>query len=421
MSYYFEKWKTRSILPYHTSQPSRVSTLSNTNQNYQQTQHLDPYDQNYNYYYNNNNNNNNNNHHRHGYNENDTNDMNDTNDKRKGILYNQEDNEEESTNNNSRKKKVRKTIISMLETMKWYSNRLENERLKNQQLKMELQDEKAMNNLPTPKEVHVKPIQSSSSIHYNEFIPQHQQQQQDYHRPNMYHRQQPLLNRKWIPIFSYLLSLGFCILFVYEMVVYKQNYGIILSLSPFNMMLGPNSEIMVKSGALFSSCIRKGNLFNASSTFNCGSTNAPPPLTPPSWFYFIQPSTSGTCHLQDLCGLTKFSNDGFPDQHYRFITTILVHSGLVQLVINIIVLLTFCASIERKINPLRYAFCWLVSGIFGSVFVSLFLNENIVLTGCFGSVFGIIGLSLIDLFKSWQASPSSNGQSLFKHILLIGN
>ncbi|KAI9301344.1 hypothetical protein BJ944DRAFT_169248, partial [Cunninghamella echinulata] len=194
--------------------------------------------------------------------------------------------------------------------------------------------------------------------------------------------------------------------------------GSILSLSPFNAMLGPNSETMVKSGALFTSCIRKGNLINSTTTFDCGSASTPLPLTSPSWTYFIQSSTNGACHLQELCSLTTFSKEDYPDQHYRFLSSLLVNSGLVQLIINVTILLTFCASVERKINPLRYAFVWIVSGIFGSVFVSLFLNENIVLTGCFGSIFGIIGLSLVDLFTSWQ--QFSNNILLLKHILLIG-
>lgn len=90
---------------------------------------------------------------------------------------------------------------------------------------------------------------------------------------------------------------------------------------------------------------------------------------------FKKPTTYG-CNLQKLCGGTTFRNPDKPDQSYRFISALFIHSGLLPLLINIAIHIRLGSQIEKIINPFRYSAIWLGSGIFGYIFGAVFVPES---------------------------------------------
>jgi membrane associated rhomboid family serine protease len=87
-------------------------------------------------------------------------------------------------------------------------------------------------------------------------------------------------------------------------------------------------------------------------------------------------NTDDACDLQSVCGGILFKNAFKPDQGYRFITAIFMHSGVAQLIINLLVHIKFGMQVEKRICSLRYSIIWLISGIFGYIFGSLFVPDG---------------------------------------------
>jgi len=50
-----------------------------------------------------------------------------------------------------------------------------------------------------------------------------------------------------------------------------------------------------------------------------------------------------------------------------------MHSGIVQLAINMLVHIRIGMRVEKRIHSGRYAVIWLISGVFGYLFGSLFV------------------------------------------------
>lgn len=95
-------------------------------------------------------------------------------------------------------------------------------------------------------------------------------------------------------------------------------------------------------------------------------------------FFRMGPDKQSTesCHLDTLCGGKPFKNADIPDQKYRFVSTVFIHSGLIQLLINIVAYISLGCMVERRINPFRYCAIWLGSGIFGYIFGAIFVPEG---------------------------------------------
>lgn len=91
---------------------------------------------------------------------------------------------------------------------------------------------------------------------------------------------------------------------------------------------------------------------------------------------FFSMSPDKSCHLDTLCGGKPFKNADTPDQKYRFVSTVFIHSGLIQLLINIVAHISLGCMVEKRINPFRYCAIWLGSGIFGYIFGAIFVPEG---------------------------------------------
>lgn len=53
-----------------------------------------------------------------------------------------------------------------------------------------------------------------------------------------------------------------------------------------------------------------------------------------------------------------------------------MHSGIMQLIINLLVHIRLGMQVEKRVHSGRYATIWLVSGVFGYLFGSLFVPEG---------------------------------------------
>ncbi|MCR5310275.1 MAG: rhomboid family intramembrane serine protease [Lachnospiraceae bacterium] len=94
---------------------------------------------------------------------------------------------------------------------------------------------------------------------------------------------------------------------------------------------------------------------------------------------------------------------GTPDQWYRVITSMFLHSGMSHLFNNML-LLWFAGEItERAMGSLHYTFLYFVSGICGCLltFVSEIISgKSVVMIGASGAVFGVLGALLaLVIFK----------------------
>lgn len=65
-------------------------------------------------------------------------------------------------------------------------------------------------------------------------------------------------------------------------------------------------------------------------------------------------TTPSTCSLQDICGFGGFSNPRTPDQAFRFLTPLFVHSGLLHCAVNLAVLMWMGIKLERLMGSWRF-------------------------------------------------------------------
>lgn len=129
-----------------------------------------------------------------------------------------------------------------------------------------------------------------------------------------------------------------------------------------------------------------------------------------------------TCSLSELCGFGGVPNPVFdgkanqnprPNQWWRFITPIFMHAGLIHIGFNLLLQLTIAKEMEMAIGSVRFFLVYMSAGIFGFVMGGNFAPPGIASTGASGSLFGIIALTLLDLFYSWKDRKSPGKDLLF--------
>lgn len=181
------------------------------------------------------------------------------------------------------------------------------------------------------------------------------------------------------PLFTYLMVAFTIITFSGELLLGKQSSGEFFELEPFNYMLGPSMEIMIQAGARFPPCMRHVESMSSSQRYIClhtlqqsssltpsalissNRTVSPPPTQHQS-FVLLDPLIdlnnpqllNSTCTLANICGMTAFHQDKVPDQTFRLLTPLFVHTGIVHLCLNLMVLLILGTRVERTINSLRF-------------------------------------------------------------------
>ncbi|KAI9263227.1 hypothetical protein BDA99DRAFT_580886 [Phascolomyces articulosus] len=187
---------------------------------------------------------------------------------------------------------------------------------------------------------------------------------------------------QWPVVFTYIIMIFMFAIMSGEFMMNRELSGEFFEFDPFNPMLGPSTQTLIQSGARYIPCMK--------------ATTA----MPPDEQYVLTVRT--TCSLQDVCGMGGFLMDHVPDQGFRFITPLFVHSGLVQLGCNMIGHVLLAARLERVISSLNVALVFFVSGIFGNLFGANFSPITSQSVGCSSAVLGMIACLFIDLILTWK-------------------
>ena len=87
---------------------------------------------------------------------------------------------------------------------------------------------------------------------------------------------------------------------------------------------------------------------------------------------------------------------------YSWLTTAFVHEGFLHIFPNLSLFLLLGSEIEARYGSLRFAALWLVTTLGGSLLAGVAGDRCTVVVGLSGSVFGLMGLFIIDLAKNWR-------------------
>ena len=173
----------------------------------------------------------------------------------------------------------------------------------------------------------------------------------------------------------------------------------------FNPMIGPSTYVLINMGARFVPCMHNvEGIQNATTVV----------YWPCPWSKSNDPSLpENQCTLSQLCGFggvpepkyapgASMDDKPEPNQWFRFIIPIFMHAGVIHIGFNLLLQLTLGRDMERSIGSIRFFLVYMCSGIFGFVMGGNFAATGIASTGASGSLFGIIALTLLDLFYSWK-------------------
>ncbi|KAI9272092.1 rhomboid family-domain-containing protein [Helicostylum pulchrum] len=241
-------------------------------------------------------------------------------------------------------------------------------------------------------------------------------------------------------LFTYLMFGFTIIIFSGELLLSKQSSGEFFELEPFNYMLGPSMEIMIQSGARFPPCMRKVDSMPSDQKYVCLHTISQSNLTPfasnrsndlpddsSNQLMLLDPAIeltdprllNSTCSLSTICGMTAFHQHRIPDQTYRLLSPLFIHTGLIHLCINMAFLVVLGSRVERTINSLRFTLLYIGSGIFGHALGANFSPPTTPFLGCSSSIFGLIGFLYVDILINWKKleRPITN---LFKLLVCTG-
>ncbi|KAK4504847.1 hypothetical protein PRZ48_002810 [Zasmidium cellare] len=173
----------------------------------------------------------------------------------------------------------------------------------------------------------------------------------------------------------------------------------------FNPMIGPSPYVLINMGARYQPCMHTmPGVQNSSVQISWPCPNAT-----------ATTGDSVTCQLSDLCGFSADRNPKVngsiddkpaPDQWWRFIVPIFLHAGIIHIGFNLLLQLTLARDVEKMIGSIRFAILYFAAGIFGFVLGGNFAATGIASTGCSGSLFGILAITLLDLLYNWKERPS---------------
>lgn len=85
---------------------------------------------------------------------------------------------------------------------------------------------------------------------------------------------------------------------------------------------------------------------------------------------------------------SAFVKDG---EFYRLFTSMFLHVEVLHLVFNLYALYVLGPQVERYYGRLKFILIYLISGLLGSVFSCVFLNEYTISYGASGAIFGLFG------------------------------
>eukprot|EP00039_Didymoeca_costata_P023778 m.8231 g.8231 ORF g.8231 m.8231 type:complete len:695 (-) comp3858_c0_seq1:58-2142(-) len=106
-----------------------------------------------------------------------------------------------------------------------------------------------------------------------------------------------------------------------------------------------------------------------------------------------------------------------PNQWWRFITPLFLHSGVIHAILILIVQYYCGKSIETASGFLRIFLIYFISGIGGNVISAIF-SPTTVSMGADPAVYGLMGVMFVELFQAWQVVPNPWSQ-LIKLSLIV--
>ncbi|KAL4883355.1 DHHC palmitoyltransferase-domain-containing protein [Aspergillus karnatakaensis] len=204
--------------------------------------------------------------------------------------------------------------------------------------------------------------------------------------------------KKKIAYVTYILTAAQIVVFIVELIKAGQLTGSPVQTKPqFNPMIGPSAYVQINMGARYTPCMKNvPGVQNATLQVNFPCPNST--------------TTDSDCTLSELCGFDGVPNpepNGSlddkpePNQWFRFIIPMFLHSGFIHIGFNLIVQLTMGADMERTIGWWRYAIVYLSSGIWGFVLGGNYAGQGEASCGASGALFGILALFVLDLLYTW--------------------
>ncbi|KAK3252000.1 hypothetical protein CYMTET_38690 [Cymbomonas tetramitiformis] len=89
-------------------------------------------------------------------------------------------------------------------------------------------------------------------------------------------------------------------------------------------------------------------------------------------------------------------------QHWRWFTSLFLHTGFNHLLSNLLLFIALAAHLEIKYGTPAVLLIWLISGLGGNFFSAMFEDSCILVVGASGSVFGFVGLFFADMVLNFE-------------------
>jgi len=89
------------------------------------------------------------------------------------------------------------------------------------------------------------------------------------------------------------------------------------------------------------------------------------------------------------------------NEWWRFFTPIFLHVSLVHIVFNLMMQVKVGMDLEKSFGSIRIFLLYILCGVAGNLVSSCFLFNQIQ-AGASGSLFGLLGLMLVDVFVNWS-------------------
>ncbi|CAK8576068.1 unnamed protein product [Lathyrus sativus] len=113
------------------------------------------------------------------------------------------------------------------------------------------------------------------------------------------------------------------------------------------------------------------------------------PLIGPSYYPLIK---MGALHVDKLVHM---------HQVWRLFTSIWLQRGVMDLLLNMLVLLAIGIPMEKKFGFVRIGLVYVISGLGGNLLCVLFL-QSIIYVGASGAILGLLGGMLLELLTNWK-------------------
>ncbi|WFD05940.1 protein S-acyltransferase [Malassezia vespertilionis] len=216
------------------------------------------------------------------------------------------------------------------------------------------------------------------------------------------------IGRQRYPIVSWILAVGVLAAFIAELILSKQKTGQAVQTKPhLQPMIGPPPEFLISFGARFVPCMRKIPGLSVNNELPCLEYTT-------SDSQFFKPSQ--LCSLAEICGLKDPQN---PNQAYRFVSAMFIHSGFIHILFNLIVLLTLCCQIEKLIGSLAYLIVFFAGGIGGNLLGGNFGLIGQPAVGASGSIYACISLEIVDLMYNAKYEANAKTRAIVSIVFAI--